>query len=151
MVFYHLSIMVFFLSCGVTYKVSNQHAEYEHFVYFPCGKVGLELVGRGNSKFTLIQNFELDSPVKSFPGAVEILINDQPIQTELRNVSVERQHDKGISKTEIKFETPSRVKDGDMIAISSQNYVHCRDFVAGIDTIYYKFANRLVIHGVNSF
>lgn len=146
-----LLLILFCVSCGVTYKVRNQHAEIEYYVYSPCGKVGLELVGRGDSKFTIIQRFELDFEAYTNPGSLFILLNDEPVEYEHSVSGAKVLHKAGISRAEIKFETSRRVKDGDIIAVSGQNYLNCRDNMTGIDTIYYKFANRLIIHGVNSF
>lgn len=143
-----------FSSCNITYKVRDQYQELEQFLYFPCGKVGFELIGRGNSKFIFRQNFILNKHVTVFPDSMKFFLNDKPISVGsnkgdgfdvLKVIEIE-----GNKKNEIYFETEEGVFDGDTIAVFAERYLNCDGEFIGFDTIYYTFLNRVRIHGVNA-
>lgn len=143
----------FLASCHITYTVRNQYQELEQLLYFPCGKVGLELEGKGDSKFIFRQKFDLDSPVTSFPDSVRIFFNEIPITYTIKNKSKNQSDQSQLAQSkrvEMLFETTRGVFDGDRIIIFSPNYIMCNDQIVGFDTISYIFTNRLRIYGVNA-
>jgi hypothetical protein len=141
------------VSCHITYTVRNQYQELEQLLHFPCGKVGLELEGKGNSKFIFSQKFDLDSPVTTFPDSVRIFFNEIPITYTIKNKSKNQSDQSKLvqsERVEILFETTRGVFDGDRIIIFAPNYMMCNDLIVGFDTISYNFTNRLRIYGVNA-
>lgn len=143
----------FFVSCRITYTVRNQYQELEQFLHFPCGKVGFELEGQGDSKFIFRQTFNLDAPVISFPDSVRIFFNEIPITYTIKNKGNKQMEISQFAQSkrvEMLFETTRGVFDGDRIFIFAPNYLKCNDQLVGFDTISYTFTNRLRIYGVNA-
>lgn len=140
-------------SCHITYTVRNQHQELEQLLHFPCGKVGMELIGKGDSKFIFRQHFNLDAPIIFFPDSVRIFFNEIPINYTFKEKGKNQLGQSQLFQTrkvEILFETTRGVFDGDRIIIFTPYYIKCNDQIVGLDTISYTFTNRLRIQGVNA-
>lgn len=143
-----------FFSCNLTYKVRNQHSTLEDFLFMPCGKVSLELIGKGNSKFTFRQHFLLDESVTLHGGALMISYNEQILQPV---ISLSKPGKNGseiwqLSGHEIiehSFVLEDGVFEGDTIKIFSSGYLNCREQIMDIDTLVYSFTNNFRILGVN--
>ena len=146
-------VCICLVSCHITYTVRNQYQELEQLLHFPCGKVGFELEGKGDSKFIFRQKFDLDAPVTFFPDSVRIFFNEIPIAYTINNKEKNHTMHSQIShsrRVEIFFETTRGIFDGDRIIIFSPTYIRCNDQFVGFDTISYTFTNRLRIYGVNA-
>lgn len=140
--------------CNLTYKVRNQFHEIEEIVYLPCGKISVELVGKGNSKFTFKQRLELDKPIQLKLDALTVLYNNQriSIQHNLRNNRQSGQMVKIKAKEvwEASFQFDSGVYEGDTIKVFAHNYVQCEGVSISLDTLKFTFVNAFTIHGVNN-
>ena len=158
MIYIKLCAILFFVAfsgCNITYHVRNQSNEIEEIVYFPCGKVTVELVGRGNSKFEFNQKFELDASITMYTDSLKVFFNGEEIKTEF---SVKDQNGADglikISDTEqlkASFEFEKGVFEGDTIKICGPEIIRCKDQVVTLDTLIYIFVNNLRIYGVNEF
>ena len=88
-IFWSLRILIFFLivsiiiisnSCNLTYKVRNQQNDIESILYMPCGKVTIELIGKGNSKFVFSQKFDLDEKIIIYKDSLKIFLNEKQVK-----------------------------------------------------------------------
>ena len=142
-------------SCHITYKVRNQRNNIDEVMYFPCGKITIELEGRGNSKFTLNQKFELDEPVMIYMDSVKIFYNKKKINADFNLKNENGTHDpkmiSGNSLLEASFEFEKGVFEGDTISVFGPGFIRCKDHEVTLDTLIYTFINKLRIYGVNDF
>jgi hypothetical protein len=153
------SLLIFFFtqflaSCGITYKVRNTNNELEELLYFPCGNVTIELQGIGNSRFILKQRFALSEKIHLLPDSLQVIYNGkvQPLKIfsmERRNIGSDLEISKN-ERFEFAFQLERRVFDGDTIAIYAPGFIKCREDFITLDTVFYTFANRLRIYGVNA-
>lgn len=150
-----LSLWIFVAGCNITYKVRNQHSEIEQILHFPCGKVAIELVGRGNSKFVLSQKFDVSERISVFEDSLFVYYNGNlvPIDHSLKAGSF---NDLGKkieeNKTwEASFDLDKGVFEGDTIMVYGENYIRCYEESITLDTIIFSFVNNLRIKGVNDF
>ena len=142
-------------ACNLTYKVRNQNNEIERIFHTPCGKISIELVGKGNSKFVLKQKFDLDEKAIVYMDSLKIFYNEKLIIAE-HNLKTGKNTPVGMEIKENKlweasFEFEKGVFEGDTIKVSGPGYVHCKDHVITLDTMVYSFVNSLRIFGVNDF
>ena len=137
--------------CNITYKVRNQKNDIEYMLYTPCGKAKVELVGKGNSKFTLKQEFSFDNSADYLPDALQIRYNGKEILPEFNKRVVQGGSIKLEDKMTIEasFDLDESVFDGDTILVFSNEYVRCNETVIVLDTLIYSFVNNLRIYGVN--
>lgn len=148
-------IVLIISSCNLTYKVRNQHNDIENILYIPCGRITVELVGKGNSIFVFKQNFKLDDNVTVFKDSLKIFYNEKEIVTE-HNIKNGEITNGGIEISENKlwessFRFEKGVFEGDVIKVYGPGYLMCQDQVVTLDTMVYSFANSLRIYGVNKF
>lgn len=153
--FFLIALSQFILGCNLTYKVRNQNHEIEETFYFSCGKVTVELVGKGNSKFIFRQKFDLENNAIVYTDSLKIIYNGKQITAKhnLKN-SGDGKGGKEIEKNkswDVSFEFEKGVFEGDTIQISGRNYVRCNDEAITLETMVYSFINNLRIYGVNDF
>lgn len=150
-----LGLSVLFLGCDLTYKVRNQHNDIEETLHVPCGKLTLELIGKGNSKFVFSQKFNLDNEMLVFLDSINVYYNDDeiPINHNLKNGKLKSQGFavNGKKAIESTFKLDKGVFEGDTIRIIGPNYIQCNDHLISLDTMIYTFINNLRIFGVNDF
>ncbi|MCK5105073.1 MAG: hypothetical protein KAR17_19755 [Cyclobacteriaceae bacterium] len=149
------NIIMIFSTCNLTYKVRNQHNDIEETLYLPCGKVTIELVGKGNSKFVFRQKFDLDEKAIVYKDSLKICYNEKQIVAD-HNLKNGKNIRGGIEIKENKlweasFEFEKGVFEGDTIMVFGLGYVKCKDQVITLDTMVYSFVNSLRIYGVNDF
>ena len=141
--------------CNLTYKVRNQNHDIEEIIYLPCGKVTVELVGKGNSKFLFRQKFDLDNKVIVFMDSLKIFYNERQIIAEHNlKSSIKASGGMEIEKNkawEASFQFEKGVFEGDTILITGPGYLHCNGKLVTLDTMVYSFINNLRIYGVNDF
>ena len=137
--------------CNITYKVRDQSNEIDHILYMPCGKVTIELVGKGNSKFVLKQHFDLDNKVIVMTDSMQISYNGHEVFPEFNvknengtGVEVENSFDLHAS-----FELNEGVFDGDTILVYARDYLDCSHQLISMDTLIYRFMNNFRIRGIN--
>ncbi len=150
-----LLILVIGNSCNLTYKVRNQDYEIEDVIYFSCGKVTVELVGKGDSKFVIKQRFDLDAESLVQIDSLHVYYNDRRIETR-NNIKKQKQADGGIEIQDkfiwdAEFEVEGGVFEGDTIFVFAPGYIQCKGKFSDMDTIIFSFANNLRIFGVNDF
>ena len=139
--------------CNITYKVRNQFNDIDYLLHFPCGKVSIELIGKGNSVFTFQQRFDVET---------EISINDDSLHVYCNRKLVDYNHDlrknnkksawtslKNKTNWELSFKLDEGVFEGDTIIVYGNNYLKCHDEYISLDTMVYSFVNNLRIMGVN--
>ncbi len=141
--------------CNLTYKVRNQHSNIEEIINIPCGKINVELIGRGNSKFVFKQKFNLDETSYVYIDSLKILYNDFAI-TPVNNLKNRTNSGCGIEingkgSWESSFELEKGVFEGDTIKIFGSQYLQCKGQNITLDTLVYTFINNLRIQGVNDF
>ena len=71
-------LLLLFNACNITYKVRNQYNDIEQALHMPCGKIAIELVGKGNSKFVFKQKFDLDEKAIVYTDSLKIFYNKKP-------------------------------------------------------------------------
>jgi hypothetical protein len=145
--------MVILASCGITYTVRTTKNELEEVLFTPCGKLGVALIGKGNSKFFILQRFTMKEPAMIFSDSLFVLYNHMPVKlhfSDERFLERNQLEIKDVEKIEAYFELDDGVFDGDTIAICASRYIQCMGDHVNLDTIYYTFSNRLRIHGVNA-
>ncbi len=150
-----LSLVLFFLSsCNVTYKVLTTDNELEELLHMPCGKLTIEMIGKGNSKFTVTQHFDLKEKITINPSAFEAYYNGNQVDIKLLDKTfkdLDRDYEvSGNDQFDYFFELNEGVFDGDTIALIAPRYIKCMGDFVGLDTVYYTFRNRLRIYGVNA-
>ena len=122
-------------------------------MYMPCGKISIELVGKGNSKFVFKQKIDLDDKVIVYTDSLRIFYNKKHIKVEhkLKNASNIHEGNEivGNKTWEASFELDEGVFEGDTITVVGPGYVHCKDHIVSLDTMVYTFTNSLRIYGVN--
>lgn len=144
----------FLASCGITYKVRNTNNDLEELLYFPCGNVTIELQGIGNSRFILKQRFALSEKIHLHPDSLQVIYNGkvQPLKIfsmEKRNIGADVEISEN-ERFECVFKLEKKVFDGDTIAIYAPGFIKCRQDFITLDSVFYTFANRLRIYGVNA-
>jgi len=141
--------------CNITYKVRNQHNDIEQLIHFPCGKISIELIGKGNSKFVLKQSFDLDQDIIINMDSLIICYNDLVVDADHKHKnSKSNQKEMIISEKKIletAFELHKGVFEGDTITVFGKKYMKCDNVSITLDTIIYSFRNNLRIRGVNDF
>jgi len=150
-IFFFLTLIL--ASCGITYKVRTNDNELEELLFSPCGQLGIELVGKGNSKFSIRQRFVMKEEIYFYPDSLKALYNRIPIKLYLSDTKLsgkKRIKILGEEKIDVFFELENGVFDGDTIVIFAPRYIKCKDDLVTLDTIYYTFSNRLRIYGVNA-
>lgn len=119
----------------------------------PCGKISMELVGKGNSKFVFKQKFDSDNKVIVYMDSLRIFYNRKQIEVRHNLKNALNIHEgkeiAGNKLWETSFEFDTGVFEGDTIVIVGPGYVRCKDQVISLDTLVYSFVNSLRIHGVN--
>lgn len=142
-------------ACNITYKVRNQHYEIESVLHTSCGKIMIELVGKGNSKFVVKQQCDLSEKVIVYMDSLRVFFNEKQIKVQHR---INGEHNpqmeielKENDLWEASFQFERGVFDGDTITVFGPTYLECENHVIALDTIIYSFSNRLRIHGVNDF
>lgn len=144
------SVITLFAGCNITYKVRNQFNDIEHTLHVPCGKVTIELIGRGNSKFMLRQRFNVDEKVVLFPDSLRVYYNDKKIEIDQNFRKNEKRIEISENKTlDVSFKFESGVFEGDTIIIYGNDYMNCNGIVIPLDTMIYSFVNTFRIAGVN--
>jgi hypothetical protein len=142
-------------ACHITYKVRNQHSEVESILHTSCGKITIELVGRGNSKFVIKQTFDLSEKVIVNMDSIHVFYNNRPIRVKHNLINEEKsQMQIELNENDLwesSFQFDKGVFEGDTIAVFGSAYVQCREQVISLDTLYFSFTNRLRIYGVNDF
>jgi hypothetical protein len=145
--------MFLFTSCNITYKVRNQFYDIEHRISFPCGDVYIELVGRGNSIFTLRQKFDVQSEIYVNTDSLKISYNYKPVIVDynlkdIKNGSGSIKIDN--RKTlDFSFKSDKSVFEGDTILVYNNNYIQCNDDMIALDSLIFSFINNIRIAGVN--
>jgi len=151
----NLCVAVTFFSCDLTYKVRNQHNDIEEILYTPCGKIIVELIGRGNSKFVFSQKFNSDNIIVVYPDSLRIFYNDFEIDLSNSWKNGGRSQGKieinGEKTLETSFQLQRSVFEGDTIKVFALNYIKCKDQLINLDTVVFAFINNLRIYGVNEF
>ncbi len=154
LIFTSLLITIFY-SCNLTYKVRNQSHELEEVLHLPCGRIYIELIGKGDSKFSFRQKFELENNVRVFPDSLHIFWNDHQISPEhnLRNgkKSYGAVLIRGKKEWVSSFELDEGVFEGDTIFVFGNSYLQCGEDTVSLDTLIYAFDNNFRIFGVNEF
>ena len=150
-----LSLGIFFMGCNITYKVRNQDSEIEQVLHFPCGKVAIELVGKGNSKFMLRQRFDVNEKISVFKDSLFVYYNNKIVPVDI-NQKAEKFNDLGLeigenSTLEASFDLDKGVFEGDTIIVYGKNYIKCFEESITLDTVIFSFVNNLRIKGVNDF
>ena len=141
-----------FVSCNITYKVRNTDNELEEVLHMPCGELGLEIIGKGNSKFRLRHRFLTREQIFLNPDSLHIFCNSEQIDYKYPRLNKGNKPYilEGEEKYDVQFEIATGVFDGDTIALVGPRYIKCRQDFVNLDTVYYTFINRLRIHGVNA-
>ena len=146
-----LTLFIWLVGCNITYKVRNQDNAIEHIVFIPCGKITIELVGKGNSKFVLKQDFDLDANVAVFTDSLCIAYNGKKVlpvfnikMNEVVMVEANKEFDLQAS-----FDLDEGVFDGDTILVFGRSYIECNQHLISLDTLLYSFVNNFRIQGVN--
>ena len=119
-------------------------------MYTPCGKVTYELIGKGNSKFTLRQKFDLDEKMVIFFDSLSIYYNDQNV--EFNCESRKKANYTSISENrtmDFSFEVDDGVFEGDTIIVYGKNFLSCDETSMALDTMIFSFVNNFRIYGVN--
>ena len=146
---------VIFFSCDLTYKVRNQHNDIEEILYTPCGKVVVELIGKGNSKFVFSQKFNSDNTIFVYPDSLRIFYNNFEIDLNNSEKNGSKSHGRieinGEKTLETSFQIQQGVFEGDTIKVFALNYIKCKDQLINLDTVVFAFINNLRIYGVNEF
>ena len=144
-------IAFLFSACNITYRVRNQYDGIDHVLHMPCGKVTLELIGRGNSKFVLKHRFDLDSKVVVFTDSLQIRFNGQIVLPDYdtkskrgSNVEID-----DIFDLQAYFDLKEGVFDGDTIIVYADSYIDCNKQMVSIDTLEFRFLNNFRIRGIN--
>ncbi|MCG8308192.1 MAG: hypothetical protein MI975_12425 [Cytophagales bacterium] len=141
--------------CNITYKVRNQYNQIAHLYHFPCGKLSVELVGKGNSKFIVKQKFDLYADIVVRPDCLRIVYNDIAVDGEFKEKMArtgKREINISDKKTlEIAFDLDRGVFEGDTILVCGQKYMKCQDEFLSLDTVFYSFRNNIRIRGINDF
>lgn len=150
-----LSLWIFVMGCNITYKVRNQHSELEQVFHFPCGKVVIELVGKGNSKFVLRQKIDVSERISVFEDSLFVYFNDNLVAID-HSLKAGNSNDFGKeieenSTWEASFDLDKGVFEGDTIMVCGKNYIRCFEESITLDTIIFSFVNNLRIKGVNDF
>ncbi len=149
-------IMLVFASCNLTYTVRNQDNNLEDLLHFPCGTVTLKLIGKGNSKFVLKQQFDLDNSIIVYMDSLRISFNDMRIKPAYNH----KFGNSGTSQVmelvenkmiETSFELDENVFEGDTIRIYAPGFILCDEQIIHLDTIIFSFVNNIRIYGVNDF
>lgn len=150
----HALVLIFlFSSCNITYKVRNQFYDIEHKISFPCGDVYVELVGRGNSIFTLRQKFNVQNEIYVNIDSLKISYNDKPVAhnynlKDNKNGSSSIKIDK--RKTlDFSFKLEESVFEGDTIIAYGNSYFRCNNDLLSLDSLVFSFINNIRIAGVN--
>jgi hypothetical protein len=156
---YALLLASFFIllciqSCGITYKVRNTNNELREILYFPCGNVAVEMIGRGNSKFKVESQINATIPIIYYQDSLKVYYNGQRQKLIMKKKPEEGSQDfakiEGSHLLEYHFEIKNGVFDGDTLTIFAPQLVKCeKDFIT-LDSINYAFTNRLRIYGVNA-
>ncbi len=141
------------VGCNITYKVRNQFNDIEHLVHFPCGKVSVELIGKGNSVFTFKQRFDIESEISINSDSLHVYCNKKviDIKHDLKNNNKKSNWTSLDNKKtwEVSFNLDKGVFEGDTIIVYGNNYLRCHDEYISLDTMVYSFINNLRIKGVN--
>lgn len=142
-------------ACNLTYKVRNQHNDIVEILNFPCGKVTMELIGKGNSKFVFRQKFDVDEKIIVYKDSLKITYNEKQVifDHHLKNI---KSNNGGVeikeNKTwEASFEFESGVFEGDTIKVYGPGYLKCNNEIISLEPMIYSFVNNLRIYGVNDF
>ena len=150
---FFILLLLLFSACNITYKVRNQHNDIERVLYMPCGKITIELVGKGNSKFVFKQKFDLDEKAIVYTDSLKIFYNKKLVKAKQSLKNGKNIHEEieiiGNKLWESSFEFEKGVFEGDTISVIGPGYVHCKDHVISLDTMVYSFTNSLRIYGVN--
>jgi len=148
-------VLTQFIACNLTYKVRNQNNDIVEILNLPCGKVTMELIGKGNSKFIFRQKFDLDESIIIFQDSLKIEYNEKNIvvdhhlkNSKNNNVGLEINDNK---IWEVSFEFDSGVFDGDTIKVFGPGYIICNDEKISLEPMIYSFVNNLRIYGVNDY
>lgn len=153
--FFLILHLLFLSACNITYKVRNQHHEVESILHTSCGKITIELMGRGNSKFVIRQKFDLSDKIMVYMDSLQVYYNSKQIivKHNLKN-EMNPQMEVELKENDLweaSFEFEKGVFEGDTIMVFGPAYVQCKDQVITLDPIFYSFTNRLRIYGVNDF
>ena len=139
--------------CNITYKIRNQFGELQELIHLPCGDVTLELIGKGNSKFTLRQRFNLEAKMLLNVDSIHVIFNGNEVRGGFKNINNRPQNKSlalfGINTLEFAFDLDEGVFEGDTIQVFGRNYFHCENQGKDLDTILYTFTNTFKIQGVN--
>jgi len=139
------------VSCNVTYKVYNTENELKSLLHTPCGTLAIQLIGKGNSKFRMLHEYQAKEPIIIYSDSLMVLFNGVTINAEHQKLSSgEHWELENNDSFEVQFIIEEGVFDGDTIAIFGRGYVQCLNDFVELDTVYYTFKNRLRIHGVNA-
>ncbi len=144
-----------FIACNLTYKVRNQHNDIVEILNLSCGKVTMELIGKGNSKFVFRQIFDLDDTIIVYKDSLKITYNEKQVifDHHLKNI---KPNNGGVeikeNKTwEASFEFESGVFEGDTIKVYGPGYLKCNNEIISLEPMIYSFVNNLRIYGVNDY
>ncbi len=154
-IYLFVSVIMISNSCNLTYNVRNQHNDIKCILYMPCGKVTIELIGRGNSKFVFRQKFNLDENIIVFADSLKIYLNEKQIAVNHNLKNEQNNHDgleiKDNKLWEASFQLEEGVFEGDTISVVGPSYVLCKDQVISLDSMVYSFRNSLQIYGINDY
>lgn len=141
-------------SCGITYKVRNTKNELKEILYFPCGNIVLEMVGRGNSKFKIESQVTATTPITYYRDSLKVYYNGKRQVLKEDRKWIDGLQDlikiEGSQTLEYHFEIKNGVFDGDTLTIFAPQFVKCKKDFITLDSIKYAFTNRLRIYGVNA-
>lgn len=145
-----LLLSLIFEACNITYKVRNQHSEIDYVQHISCGKITSELMGRGNSIFTLKQRFEVDDQIAVMIDSLYITLNGRLVEYTMdfsgdAKGSITIKNKKTL---EAQFKLEKGVFEGDTISINSSNYIRCGKDYYKLDPLVYSFVNNIRIKGV---
>ena len=150
-----LILLFLFVSCNITYKVRNQFFDIEHKFSFPCGYAYVQLIGKGNSIFTVRQKFNVQSEIYINIDSLKISYNHKPVAYD--HTLRDSKSAKGNFKIEnrksldFSFNLDESVFEGDTIIVYGEGYIRCNNELLALDSLVYSFRNNFRIVGVNDF
>ena len=141
------------MACNITYIVRNQFDEVQQLIHLPCGSITVELIGKGNSKFTLMQKFDLDHDITVNLDSLYFLYNGTSIEANVKKGNINPRgksaHITDNFSIELAFDLEERVFEGDSILVYAKNYFNCEGILITMDTICYTFTNTFRVEGLN--
>ena len=145
---FHLLVLCLFASCKITYTVreSGQYLKYQYNL--PCGTMAVELKGRGNRDFMLVQKFSLPGKMQLNPVGLQILLNHQPVNyylSDMQSGKMPKGDDllfvREGQELEAGFTLRNGVYNGDTIVVHFTGYLRCDSKPVHMDDLFFYFAH----------